>query len=311
MKAIIINEFGGTDKLKYSEIEKPTIGNGEVLIQVKAFSINPVDTKTRAGSGIAGRLKDIKDIILGWDVSGIVADSQSDDFKVGDEVFGMINFPGHGKAYAEYVTAPASHLALKPANISHEEAAASTLAALTVYQAFFQQVDLKKGQKVLVHGAAGGLGHFAVQIAKHAGATVIGTSSSNNKNYVLSMGADSHIDYKSQAFEDIVNDADLVFDTVGGENVLRSIASIKPGGIIISTPTTVSKEIADKAESESKKAFFFLVQSNGDDMKVLAEWLKEGIFKPTITTFGFGDIAKAHEAMESGHTRGKLVVSVN
>src|SRR5215217_997731 len=179
MKAIILKEFGSVDNLIEKDVPLPVAKNDEVLIQVKAISINPVDIKTRKGKSLGPSLKDEDPLILGWDVSGVVAETGSSvsGFKVGDEVFGMINFPGHGKAYAEYAAAPASHLALKPANVTHEEAAAATLAALTAWQALVDHAKIKKGDRVLIHAAAGGVGNYAVLIAKHIGAYVIGTSS--------------------------------------------------------------------------------------------------------------------------------------
>ena len=195
MKAIILQAPGDVNQLQPADIPVPELQAGEVLVKVKAVSINPVDVKSRAGKGVYGRLKDEKPLILGWDISGEVKESRSDRFAVGAEVFGMINFPGHGKAYAEFVTAPADQLALKPAEISHEEAAAATLAALTAWQIIVQRANVRAGQRVLIHSAAGGVGHFAVQIARHLGAHVTGTASLKNKAFVLELGADAYIDY--------------------------------------------------------------------------------------------------------------------
>ena len=208
MKAIILKEAGGIENLELTDMPIPVLNSDEVLIQVKAISINPVDIKTRMGKSLYDDLKSRNEpIILGWDVSGVIAETGSSvtQFKKGDEVFGMINFPGHGKAYAEYVAAPASHLALKPSNISHEAAAAATLAALTAWQSLVTHAKIKKGQKVLIHAAAGGVGHYAVQIAKHLGAYVIGTSSASNREFVSGLGADEQIDYKTTRMEDAVN----------------------------------------------------------------------------------------------------------
>src|ERR1700735_5300744 len=193
MKAIILNDFGGVEQLQQAELPVPGIKDGEVLVKVKAISINPVDAKTRSGKGLAEMLKDEKPIILGWDISGVVTESTSPLFTEGDEVFGMIHFPGHGKAYAEYVVAPAEHLALKPENSTHD------------------------------HAAAGGVGHYAVQIARHIGAYVIATSAAENKDFVLSLGANEHIDYKAQRFEEVAKDIDFVLDTVSAENSERSL----------------------------------------------------------------------------------------
>jgi NADPH:quinone reductase-like Zn-dependent oxidoreductase len=312
MKAIIINEFGGTDKLTHTDLPIPEIGENEVLVKVYAVGINPVDVKTRAGKGMAGRLKTMFPITLGWDISGVVTATGSavSTFKVGDEVFGMVNFPGHGKAYAAYVAAPAAHLALKPANVTHQQAAAATLAALTAYQALFQQVKLQKGQRVLVHAAAGGVGHFVVQLARYIGAHVIGTSSAANKDFVLDIGADEHIDYRSQAFEEVVKDVDLVFDSLGGDNIVRSIPLVKPGGALISIPTGIPQDVVALAREKDVNAFFFLVQSSGTDMQAIAAFLEKGILRPYVNHYDFSQMDMAHQQQETGSTKGKIVLTI-
>ena len=313
MKAYVLKSPGDVENLVLSNIEKPTITENEVLVQVKAISINPVDVKTRQGKGMYGRLKEVNSLILGWDISGIVVETGSavTEFLIGDEVFGMVNFPGHGQAYAEYIAAPASHLATKPADISHEEAAAATLAALTAFQALTTHAKVKAGDKVLIHSAAGGVGHFAVQMAKHIGAYVIGTSSVENKDFVLSLGADQHIDYKAQKFEDVVKDADFVLDTIGGDNMDRSIETIKEGGILITIPSGMAESITEKAKAKGINGFFFLVSSNGEDMRSVAELLSTGIVKAHVSqTFPFEEMGKAHLQVETGKTKGKVVVTV-
>ena len=313
MKAIILNEFGGVENLRYTQIDKPSAGADEVVVQVKAISINPVDVKTRAGKGVAGRLKDHLPLILGWDISGIITEvgSSVTKFKVGDAVFGMVNFPGHGKAYAEYVAAPADQLALKPSNISYEEAAAATLAALTAWQAVTRLINVKKGDRVLVHAAAGGVGQFAVQIAKNLGAYVIGTSSAANKDFVLSLGTDEHIDYKAQPFEDVVSDVDFVFDSVGGENIDRSLKVIKKGGSIISIPSGLNDAVIEKAKALVINGYQFMVTSNGTDMEALAGQLEPGKLKSHVSkVFSFDEMAEAHLHIESGRTVGKIVVTL-
>ena len=190
MKAVILKEAGPAENLELVELPKPVINEYEVLIRTEAFSINPVDIKTRIGKSLYNELKNQNPfIILGWDVSGVVEEvgKEVTQFKVGDEVFGMVNFPGHGKTYAEYVAAPAVDLALKPANILHEEAAAATLAALTAWQVLVTHGKVSKGQKIVIQAASGGVGHYAVQIAKYLGAYVIGTSSSINKTFLLNL----------------------------------------------------------------------------------------------------------------------------
>lgn len=311
MKAIVLTEAGDVDKLVLTTLPLPAIVEGEVLIQVKAISINPVDAKTRSGKGLYRKLKEQPPIILGWDVSGIVTESKSQLFKVGDEVFGMVNFPGHGKAYAEHVAAPAVHLALKPANISHEEAAAATLAALTAWQALVNHAKIKATDKVLIHAAAGGVGHYAVQIAKHIGAYVIGTSSAKNKDFVMKLGADEHIDYTSQRLEDAVEDLDFVLDTIGGNNIDRSLEVIKTGGTIISIPSGLNEEVNAKASAKGINGYFMLVASNGDDMKQLAVLLEKGIVKSHVgQTYAFEQLPEAHSAIESGRTVGKIIITV-
>lgn len=313
MKAIKISHFGEPDVLEQANLPTPEIKEDEVLIQVKAISINPVDIKTRLGKGMAGRLKGIEPLILGWDISGVVSSvgPAVNAFKPGDEVFGMVNFPGHGKAYAEYVAAPAAQLALKPANISHEEAAAATLAALTAWQALVTHAKLQPGSKVLIHAAAGGVGHFAVQIAKWLGAHVTGTSSAANRDFVMSLGADAHIDYKAQPFEEVAKDMDFVLDAVGGDMIDRSLEVIKPGGTLISIPSGLNEAITEKAKAKGINGYFILVASNGTDMQQLAELLADGRLKAHVSkVFAFEEMAAAHEQIASGRTVGKVVVRV-
>ena len=308
MKAIILKEFGGVEQLQIAELPVPGIKEEEVLVQVKAIGVNPVDAKTRAGKGLAGMLKDDQPIILGWDISGTVQESTSPLFTAGDEVFGMVRFPGHGKAYAEYVVAPAEHLALKPENVTHEQAAASSLAPLTAWQAFSDYGRLRPGQRVLIHAAAGGVGHFAVQIARHIGAYVIATSSAENKEFVESLGANEHIDYKAQRFEEVVRDVDFVLDTVGPENADRSLAVLKKGGslICINGLTDATKE---KAKARGIFALGMSVQSAGEDMQHMAQLLEEGELKPEVSkVYGFDQMGEAHLQLETGRTRGKVVV---
>lgn len=309
MKAIILENAGGRENLKLTEIEKPTIKQGEVLVEVKSISINPIDVKTRSGKGAFQKLKDENPLILGWDISGIVVETNSSKFKVNDEVFGMINFPGHGKGYAQFVAASENHIALKPKNISFEEAAATSLAALTALQAI-EKAEPKEGQNVLIHAASGGVGHFAVQIAKYLGASVTGTSSAKNKEFVLSLGADQHIDYKNYDWENSEEKFDFILDTIGGENIDHSVKVLKKGGTIISIPSGLNEKVEEKAASVDAKGFTMMVQSNGNDMQKLAELLEKGFLKPHIyKTYHFNEMSDAHEELEKGRTVGKIVVN--
>lgn len=208
----------------------------------------------------------------------------------------MVNFAGHGKAYAEYVAAPENHLALKPENISHEEAAAATLAALTAWQSLVTYAKVKEGDKVLIHRAAGGVGHYAVQIAKHFGAYVIGTASAENKDFVLELGADEFIDYKNQVFENIVNDADVVLDSIADpKHIERSLNALKQGGRLVSLLTFFDESVKEKLKAKEIFGYRLLVASNGDDMKKIAELLDRGELKSHILqTFMFDELPQAH-----------------
>jgi len=313
MEAIIIEQPGDVNQLVYTEIEKPTPSAAEVLIKVKAISINPVDVKTRAGKGVYGRIKTESPVIIGWDIAGVVADvgAAGTKYKIGDEVFGMVNFPGHGKAYAEYVVAPENQLAIKPANISFEEAAASTLVALTAWQVLVKNANVQAGQKVLVHAAAGGVGHFAVQIAKYLGAQVTGTSSAKNRDFVLGLGADAHIDYHNYDWENHPEEFDFVLDAIGGDNIDHSILVTKKGGSVISIPTGLNETVAEKAKAKGVNGYFILVQSDGDDMKQIASLLEKGKINAVVEqVFPFSEMKQAHLQQEMGRTVGKIVIKI-
>ena len=310
MKAIILKEFGGVEQLELTDLPVPVIGEGEVLVNVKAISINPVDVKTREGKGLAGRLKD-KPIILGWDIAGVVTESKSEDFTVGDEVFGMVNFPGHGKAYAEYVAAPAAQLALMPEGVGYPEAAAATLAALAAWQAFSDHGKLRPGQRVLIHAAAGGVGHYAVQIARYIGAYVIGTASAENREFVLGLGANEHIDYKAQRFEEVVKDIDFVLDTIGGDNIERSLEVMKKGGTIVTIPTAMSEGVKEKAKAKGMIGLSMLVQSSGEDMQHISQLMEDHVLRSEVSkTFPFEKMAEAHLQLATGRTKGKIIVNL-
>jgi NADPH:quinone reductase-like Zn-dependent oxidoreductase len=313
MKAIILNQPGGVGELHLTTITEPSPATKEVLIQVKAISINPVDVKTRAGKGVYGRIKEESPLIIGWDVAGIVTKigKEVSHFKVGDSVFGMINFPGHGKAYAAYVVAQEDQIALKPDHISFEEAAASTLAALTAWQALVKNANVKAGQHVLIHAAAGGVGHFAVQIAKHLGAIVTGTSSAKNKDFILAIGADHHINYHDYDWDNASKQFDFVLDTIGGDNIDKSLSVCKTGGTIISLPSGLNELVTEKAKAKGVNGYFILVQSNGSDMQQIASLLSQGTLKPFVgQIFPFTAMKEAHLAQETGRTVGKIVVTV-
>ncbi|MCJ8165906.1 NADP-dependent oxidoreductase [Pontibacter sp. E15-1] len=313
MKAMILTAPGDVENFQLAEIDTPKPQKNEVLVKVKAISVNPVDTKTRAGEAFYGQLKDDGPVIVGWDISGEVAEVGEGvtEFKPGDGVFGMVNFPGSGKAYAEYVAAPVAHLAHKPANISHEEAAAATLAALTAWQVLVHEAKIQSGQRVLIHAAAGGVGHFAVQIAKHFGAYVIGTASVENHDFLRSLDVDETIDYKRQKVEEVVKNVDIVLDSLGVENTLKSLKTLRSGGKIVSILGGANDTVQEEASKHHIEAKNYLVHSSAEDMTQLADLLQRGIIRAHVAfTFPFEDMAKAHQQVESHKTRGKVTVLV-
>ncbi|TRX03702.1 NADP-dependent oxidoreductase [Flavobacterium gawalongense] len=315
MKTMILNEAGSVDNLQFIDVAKPTIKNDEVLVKTVSLSINPVDYKVRSNDGALNWiLGEERPAILGWDLSGTIVEVGEDvtDFKIGDAVFGMANFPGKGNAYAEFVAVPSIHLTLKPTNVSHQEAASATLAALTAWQALVKKGNVKKGDKVLIHGASGGVGHYATQIAKHFGAYVYGTSSAKNKEFVLQNGVDKHIDYTTEDFSEIVSDADFVLNTVSEGIVSKSIDVSKEGGIIITIPSSnISNEDIEKAKAKGVDLSFLLVASSGDDMLQIAQLMEKGILKSHVSkTFSFDEMGEAHLYLEKGRTVGKIVVNI-
>ena len=311
MKAYILNEAGGIENLILSEVEQPSPKADEVLVEVKAISINPVDVKVRPVEEVLNMIVGAdRPVILGWDIAGTVTVVGEDVtlFEPGDCVFGMVNFPGHGKCYAEYVAAPKAHLAKMPGNISFEGAAATTLAALTALQVL--QPRIKRGNRVLIHAGSGGVGHFAIQIAKHLGAHVVTTSSAKNRDFVISIGADEHIDYREQKFEEVASDIDFVLDGMGGEVLKNSLKVVKDGGGIVSLPTLeFPEEVKAYAEQHNIDVSFVMVQSNGADMNTLKQLIETGSLKPHVSkTFPFAELADAHKQIETGRTVGKAVV---
>ena len=313
MKAIILNDAGSVENFKFAELAIPAISEDEVFVKVKTIGINPVDYKARSNNNTLTWLyADERPVILGWDISGKIESigNAVTNFKVGDEVFGMVNFPSKGNAYAEYVVSPASHLALKPTSISYQEAAAATLAALTAWQVM--KGKIKNDDSVLILGASGGVGHYATQIATHFGANVIGTSSEKNKNFVLQNGADQHIDYTKEKFEDVVTDIDFVLDTLGGENIIKAIYVTKNGGTIVTIPSgAIAEDYINLAKAKNINLSFILVQASGNDMKELADLLDKGIIKSTVSyQFSFNEMGAAHLQLETGRTVGKIVVNL-
>ncbi len=314
MEAYLLNEAGDVENLVLSEVKKPEIKADEVLVETKAISINPVDVKARSADEVLTMILGTEDrpVILGWDIAGTVVavGEEVNELEVGNKVFGMVNFPGQGKAYAEYVASPTSHLAIMPEKATFEEAAATTLAALTALQALQPRVN--KGDRMLIHAGSGGVGHFAIQIAKKLGAYVISTSSAKNRDFIMSLGADEHIDYREQKFEEVLSDIDFVLDGMGGEVLENSLKVVKDGGIIVSLPThQFPEDLQSKADQCNVALEFVLVQSSGEDMNTLKGMIEADELKPQVSKiFPFEKMADAHIQIESGRTVGKIVVTL-
>jgi NADPH:quinone reductase-like Zn-dependent oxidoreductase len=296
MRAVLLSETGGPEVLRVVEVPRPDPGDGEVLIRVRAASINPIDWKERRG--LAPKQLPA---ILGNDISGTVEQSRAAGFAEGDDVFG---FAAGG--YAQFVTASPGAIAAKPAGVSHEQAAALPVSALTAWQALFTRGDLHGGQSLLVAGAAGGVGHFAVQLGRHAGARVIGTGSARNREFVLGLGADEYVDYASQDVADVVHDVDVAFDTVGGATTETLVPSVREGGVIVviagAPPEAQAAERGVRTESLSMSV-------DRQQLAEVAALVASGEVKVEISgTFPLDDVARAHELSESGHSRGKLIL---
>ncbi|MFE0510890.1 NADP-dependent oxidoreductase [Streptomyces sp. NPDC058964] len=306
MRAVVVEQWGGPENLVAREVERPEPGLNEVLVRVHAAGVNPVDWKTRAGGALIewGELP-----AVGWDVSGTVeaVGPGVGVFRPGDEVFGMPLFPRQAGGYAEYVVAPARHLALKPAGLSHEEAAALPLAALTAWQALVDTADVRPGERVLVHAAAGGVGHLAVQIAKARGAYVIGTASAGKHDLVRQLGADEVVDYRATRFEDAVSDIDVVLDGLGGETAERSLKVLRAGGRLVTLPGPDDVPAAP----DEVRAVWMLVEPDHLGLREIAALVERGALKPVVeTVLPLEEAAKAHEIGERGRTTGKIVLTV-
>ncbi|MCQ6247806.1 NADP-dependent oxidoreductase [Streptomyces malaysiensis] len=314
MRAVTIREFGGPEVLTAERVARPEPLPTEVLVRVHAAGINPVDWKTRAGQGMAG-LQTLP-MILGWDVSGVVEEV---GFGVttlapGDEVYGMPWFPRAAGAYAEFVTAPSRHFARKPASVGHVEAASLPLAALTAWQALVDTAGVKAGQRVLVHAAAGGVGHLAVQFAKHLGAEVVATAREPRHAWLKELGADEVIDYTRQPFEDVTGDIDIVIDLIGtlDDTDARSVSVTRPGGLVVAIPGGVSERLATVAAQAGVRTSPFLVEPDATALHTIAGLVDSGAVRVEVErTFALEEAAEAHRLGETNRTRGKLVLTVN
>ncbi|MFF6987706.1 zinc-binding dehydrogenase [Streptomyces sp. NPDC010273] len=310
MRVITQNVLGGPEVLEEVQVERPEPRANEILIRVRAAGLNPTDWKHRANGGFLGE----PPFVLGWDVSGVVeaVGVGVARFQPGDEVFGMLSYPwGHG-SHAEYVAAPARAFVHKPAGIDHVQAGALPLVSLTAWQALVENARLQPGQRVLIHAAAGGVGHVAVQIAKARGAYVIGTASAGKHDFLRELGVDEAIDYRETDFAEAVKDVDVVLDTLGGETGVKSLRVLRPGGVVVSIIPIGSAEFPDEAERLGVRAVRMLVDADRADMESIVELVEAGKLRATVArTFPLADAAEAHQLGETGRTAGKLVLTVD
>lgn len=311
MKAVVINQYGEPDELTYTEVPRPKVTDDTILVRVHAAGINPVDWKTRRGRGMAKRYGDNPfPLIIGWDISGVVeaVGANIRDFQVSDEVYGMVGFPDVGGAYAEYVLTTPQYISHKPKNLSHTEASVIPLAALTAWQAMFDTANLQPEQKILIHAAAGGVGHIAVQLARWKGAYVYGTASARNTDFLQSIGVNEHIDYQTANFEEVLSDVDVVFDLIGGVVAQKSAQTLTQGGFLVSIQKTGTdfETLPDHIQWQ-----WILVEPNPHTLKQITEIVEAGQLKPAIShTFSLKELPDAHRQSESGRTRGKIAIQI-
>jgi NADPH:quinone reductase-like Zn-dependent oxidoreductase len=301
MKAARIHSFGGPEVLQVEDVDAPKPKSGEVLVRVSAASVNPVDYKIRQGGFPRITQKDLP-IILGRDVCGTVQDNAGKS----SEVMALLTWGAGG--YAEIVAVPQALCVPKPGDLSAAEAAAVPLAAMTAWQGLFDHGGLQKGQRVLIHAGSGGVGHFAVQLAATRGATVVSTASSDNLDFVKSLGAETVIDYQSQRFEDVVSEVDVVFDLVGGETRERSWKVLRRGGILVST---LGQPSETEAAKHGVRAKGYMTEPNGAQLAEIGRLLETHRVRPVVTkTFKLAEAAAAQRYLEQQHPRGKVVLEI-
>jgi NADPH:quinone reductase-like Zn-dependent oxidoreductase len=299
MKAAVVHETGDPDVLQLEDVPTPEPADGQVLIRVRAAAVNPIDWKYRRGAAP----RELP-TILGSDVSGTIELSRAEGFADGDDVFGLTT----SGAYAEYaITSPQASVK-KPTDLSHEQAAAIPVAGLTAWQALYDRAGLERGQSALIVGAAGGVGHFGVQFAKLAGARVIGTGSTRNREFVLGLGADEYVDYTQQEVSEAVSGVDVVFDTVGGAGTESLLPVLREGGILV-TIAGAPPEAA--ARERGVRAELLIMSPSMDQLARIGDLVAEGTVRVEIAELlPLAEIRRAHELSESGHVRGKIVLTL-
>ncbi|SEG95358.1 NADPH:quinone reductase [Actinacidiphila yanglinensis] len=309
MRAITQRTLGGPEVLTVVDMPEPRPVPGEVLVRVKAIGLNPLEARLRAGEF---PLIGPPPFVLGWDVSGVVEEApQTWRFRPGDEVFGMPLFPRAANAYAEVVAAPALHLARKPAALSHVEAAALPVVGLTAWQGLVDLGGIGEGDRVLVHGGGGGVGHVAVQIAKALGAYVIATAGASKRTFVEGLGADEVIDYTAVDFAGAVRGVDLVLDTIGGDTVERSLEVLRPGGHLVTAVAEEDTALVARYEAAGMRFSGIAVDPDPVALRGLVGLVEEGRLRVHVQeTFPFERVAAAHRLLDRGHLQGKIVLTV-
>ncbi|WP_436534629.1 NADP-dependent oxidoreductase [Actinoplanes sp. HUAS TT8] len=310
MKAVRQSRFGGPELLTIDEVKRPAPLPTEVLVRVHAAGVNPVDWKTRGGTGMAGVLGE-PPFILGWDVAGVVEEVGYGvtTLAPGDRVYGMPWFPRAAGAYAQYVTAPARQFARMPRDLTFEQAAGVPLAALTAWQVLTDTAFVQPGRRVLITAAAGGVGHLAVQFAKHLGAYVIAVAGPRNQEWLAGLGADEVVDYTTKPLDAQVSDIDVAVDLVG--DTVPVVRTVRRGGLLVPVPRGIDAEAAAVAEEAGVRVAPFLVEPDGAALTTIAGLIDRGVVKVEIAeVFPLERVADAHRAGEEGHTRGKIVLRV-
>jgi NADPH:quinone reductase-like Zn-dependent oxidoreductase len=308
MKAVVIHEYGGPDVLKYEDIPRPEPKDDQLLIRVIAAGVNPVDGMIRSGM-FDKKGNRAFPIILGGDVAGIVekVGSKITKFKAGDPMFAYVSLDNSG-GYAQYALVTEREAAPKPKSLTYVEAAAVPIVAMTAWQALVETAKLSAGQTVLIHGGSGGVGSFAIQIAKDRGAKVIATASTANQDFLKQLGADVAIDYTKQKFEDVAKDVDVVLDSIGGDTLARSYGVVKTGGIIVSI---VARPKESELEKHGIRGAALSVEPNSEELAEIGKLIDDKKIKVTVSqTFRLSEAMKAQEQVATGHTRGKIVLKI-
>lgn len=308
MRVITQHEFGGPEVLTVVDAPPPQSLPTEVLVRVKAIGLNPLEARLREGEfPLLGQ----PPFVLGWDVSGVVEEALTWRFRPGDEVFGMSLFPRPANAYAEVVSVPALHLVRKPAVMSHVEAAALPIVGLTAWQGLVDLGGVTEGDRVLVHGGGGGVGHVAIQIAKALGAYVIATASGSKREFVAGFGADEVIDYTAVDFAGAVRDVDVVLDTIGGDTVERSLSVLRPGGHLVTAVAESDTELIARFEAAGLRFSGIAVDPDPVALRGLVDLVERGRLRVHVQeAFPFERVADAHRVLDDGHLQGKLVLEV-